>query len=62
MGKSIFNEFDTILSAKVVSFNEPDFANCLILLGGSGSGKGFALNNNILLQGKHFDTDRLKNL
>ena len=38
------------------------FNNALILAGGAGSGKGFALGKIIDFQGKTFDVDRLKEL
>ena len=40
----------------------PQFGNVLILAGGAGSGKGFALENLIGLEGKVFDVDALKKL
>lgn len=40
----------------------PKFGNVVILAGGAGSGKGFALENLIGLEGKVFDVDALKKL
>ena len=40
----------------------PKFGNIVIMAGGSGSGKGFVLNNLVGLEGKVFDVDRLKEL
>jgi len=38
----------------------PKFNNVLILAGGAGSGKGFALSSSILFDGKVFDVDAIK--
>lgn len=40
----------------------PKFNNIVILAGGSASGKGFVLNNSLLIDGKVFDIDNLKDL
>lgn len=59
LSESIINE------AKVVTFDgkvNPNFGHAVIMAGGAGSGKGFALKNIIMLQGKTFDVDELKQL
>ncbi len=40
----------------------PKFGNVVLLVGGGGSGKGFAFNNVIGIEGKKFDVDELKRL
>lgn len=62
--RSQLNE-STINEAKVVTFDgkvNPNFGHAVIMAGGAGSGKGFALKNVIMLQGKTFDVDELKQL
>ena len=51
--------------AKVVTFDgksNPTFGHAVIMAGGAGSGKGTALKKVIMLQGKIFDVDELKQL
>lgn len=40
----------------------PDFGWCIIMAGGPGSGKGYNIDNKLLVQGKHFDVDKFKTL
>ncbi len=40
----------------------PQFGWCIIMAGGPGSGKGWCITNKLLLQGKHFDVDKFKQL
>lgn len=40
----------------------PQFGWCVIMAGGPGSGKGWCIANKLLLQGKHFDVDKFKQL
>lgn len=56
---------NSINEAKVVTFDgksNPDFGQAVIMAGGAGSGKGTALKSVIMLQGKIFDVDELKQL
>ncbi len=53
-----------VLTEAAITFGEhtyPKYGNVLIMAGGAGSGKGFALENEIAFEGKHFDVDFLKN-
>lgn len=55
---------DTMLNEAAVTFGGkayPKYDNILVLAGGAGSGKGFALNNAIAFDGKHLDVDEIKN-
>jgi predicted kinase len=47
---------------KMISFNNgyPKFGYCVIMCGGGGSGKGHIIDNHLMIQGKVFDVDKLK--
>lgn len=50
---------------KIITFNNdtyPNFGWCVILAGGGGSGKGYALNHNIPIDGKVINVDDFKSL
>lgn len=57
-----FKEFleERVLNIGDKSVSYPKFGNILILAGGAGSGKGFALSNMIAFEGKRFDVDTIK--
>lgn len=58
-------KFSEFLTEAGVAFNNilyPKFNNIVILAGGSASGKGFVLNNVLLISGKVYDIDDLKDL
>ena len=39
---------------------DPKFGWCIIMAGGPGCGKGWCIDNKLLVQGKHFDVDKFK--
>lgn len=62
-----FSDFDRLTSVESKALNlgnksiaYPNYNQAVILAGGSGSGKGFILNNVLSIRGKVFDTDQLK--
>lgn len=57
-----FLEFLTEAGVSLNGVVYPKFNNIVILAGGSASGKGFVLDNVLLIDGKIFDIDNLKDL
>lgn len=57
-----FLEFLTEAGVSLNGVVYPKFNNIVILAGGSASGKGFVLDNVLLIEGKIFDIDNLKDL
>lgn len=58
-------DFNTFLNEKLITFSNkayPKFGNVVLVVGASGSGKGFQLDKIIGIEGKVFDVDRLKEL
>jgi len=56
-------QYSEILLEKLITFGGkayPKFGNVVIMAGGAGSGKGFALSNLVGLEGKVLDVDELK--
>lgn len=41
---------------------DPKFGWCIIMAGGPGCGKGWCIDNKLLIQGKHFDVDKFKQM
>lgn len=41
---------------------DPKFGWCIIMAGGPGCGKGWCIDNKLLVQGKHFDVDKFKQM
>ena len=57
-------DWNTIVTEALVTFggkNYPNFGQVVIVAGGSGSGKGFVIDNLFGITGKRYDVDYLKN-
>lgn len=58
----VFNELYENKSVTPGGEAYPKFGWCVIMAGGPGSGKGWNIKNKLMLQGKHFDVDKFKEI